>query len=400
MARMRRAVMVGVATSGLVMGNVALAQQQEPTEIEFNIEAGDLNSALIEFSRQSNIQILFTPDLVRGKATGAIRGPATAEEALSRLLAGTGIVYRVSNSGAYLLSAEEDERLSISGGRLSSSEDDDIVVTGSRIKREGNVFTSISPIEVIRTEDALKQGLFDSTRILQQSESAAGFQIDTTLQSSRLENGPGSSTIDIRGFGASRTLVLLNGRRMAPSGVEGAPTSPSINSIPAGLVDRYEILVDGASTIYGSDAIGGVVNVILKKEFEGLELNATGQSPAGLNTADYSISGTWGKNFDNGYIGVGVDYEHQDEVLFSDRKFINQCTKRISRSQSGAFRDEEIFFDAEYRAIYGDFRDAPNNGCVDLNTRGRVFLNLSVVKTFGTLRGVIFRSVGLVRLVI
>ncbi len=95
-----------------------------------------------------------------------------------------------------------------------------------------------------------------------------------TYQRVRTRQRPGTSTVDLRGLGAERTLVLINGRRAAPSGVEGAPVSPDLNVIPSSLVQRYEILLDGASSVYGSDAVAGVANIILRKDFDGLELEA------------------------------------------------------------------------------------------------------------------------------
>lgn len=150
------------------------------------------------------------------------------------------------------------------------TEPGNITVTGSRLVRD--TYSSISPLQVLSTENQQAVGAFDPAQILQRSEAAAGQQIDATFQGFVLDNGPGSQTINLRGLGADRTLVLVNGRRMSPAGVEGAPTNPSINLIPASLVDRYDILTDGASSVYGSDAVAGVVNVILRKDFDGLEL--------------------------------------------------------------------------------------------------------------------------------
>jgi len=121
-----------------------------------------------------------------------------------------------------------------------------ITVTGSRIRRD--TYSSISPLQVISTENQQSVGAFDPSQILQRSEAAAGTQIDATFQGFVLDNGPGSQTLNLRGLGADRTLLLVNGRRLAPAGVEGAPTVPSLNLIPATLVDRYDLLLDGASS--------------------------------------------------------------------------------------------------------------------------------------------------------
>ena len=135
-----------------------------------------------------------------------------------------------------------------------------IVVTGSRIRQD--TYSSISPLQVLTTEASRDVGEFNAAEILQRSEAASGTQIDATFQGFVLNNGPGSQTLDLRGLGADRTLLLVNGRRLAPAGVEGAPTNPSINLITSSLVARYDLLLDGASSVYGSDAIAGVGNII------------------------------------------------------------------------------------------------------------------------------------------
>jgi len=126
-------------------------------------------------------------------------------------------------------------------------DDDRIVVTGSRIRR--SEFTSIAPVQIISGAVSRDIGLVDPAVILQDSTVTAGQQIDGSFAGFVLDNGPGSSTVDLRGLGAARSLVLINGRRMAPAGVEGAPFAPSINLIPGSIVERYEILLDGASSV-------------------------------------------------------------------------------------------------------------------------------------------------------
>nr|NIP17201.1 TonB-dependent receptor plug domain-containing protein [Xanthomonadales bacterium]NIX11991.1 TonB-dependent receptor plug domain-containing protein [Xanthomonadales bacterium] len=112
-----------------------------------------------------------------------------------------------------------------------------IQVTGSRLQRE--TYTSIAPLQVITAEGQREVGLIDAAEILQKSTAAAGQQIDLTFSGFVLDNGPGASTVSLRGLGSARTLILVNGRRLAPSGVEGAPVSPDLNLIPASLVRQY-----------------------------------------------------------------------------------------------------------------------------------------------------------------
>ena len=140
---------------------------------------------------------------------------------------------------------------------VEEEESDTIVVTGSRLKKD--TFNSIKPLQVIDFEETRELGLIDTIEILQTNEAAGGIQIDSSFAGFVTDNGPGSETINLRGLGPGRTLVLVNGRRLAPLGVEGAPTQPSINSIPSILVQNADLLLEGASSVYGSDAIAGVV---------------------------------------------------------------------------------------------------------------------------------------------
>ncbi|MCF6275519.1 MAG: TonB-dependent receptor plug domain-containing protein, partial [Robiginitomaculum sp.] len=144
-----------------------------------------------------------------------------------------------------------DDVIELVDEEAEENKKDNIIVTGSRIKRD--TFSSIAPLQIITAESSIKAGLIDPAQILQQSESAAGTQIDATFNGFVLDNGPNSQTLNLRGLSPSRTLVLINGRRSAPSGVEGAPINASINQIPGSLVERYDLLLDGSSSVYGSE---------------------------------------------------------------------------------------------------------------------------------------------------
>jgi len=180
---------------------------------------------------------------------------------------------------------------------------EEIVVTGSRLKRD--TFSSIAPLQVITTEFSKEVGLIDAADILQGSTASTGQQIDLTFQGFVLDNGPAASTVDLRGLGAQRNLILVNGRRVSPSGVEGAPAAPNLNLLPRSLVERYDIVLDGASSVYGSDAIAGVVNAILRKDFDGFELELFTNQPEQSGGADTTVSAAWGFNTDRGVFGIG-----------------------------------------------------------------------------------------------
>ena len=217
---------------------------------------------------------------------------------------------------------------------------EEIVVTGSRLKRD--TYSSVSPLQIISGQVSREAGLIDAADILQESTASGGQQIDLTFQGFVLDNGPGATTINLRGLGSARTLVLINGRRVAPAGVEGAPVSPDLNLVPASLVQQYDLLLDGASSVYGSDAIAGVANIILRKDFDGFEMEAFSRVPEHDNGIDNTLSVIWGKNFDRGFIGVGAEFTDSERVTFDDRPWTAGCERPVEIDENGQIRTQHI----------------------------------------------------------
>ena len=244
----------------------------------------------------------------------------------------------------------EDSVSSESEPLFTSSDDDveEVVVTGSRIKK--STFTSIAPLQIINTDVSREAGLINAADILQESPSASGQQADLSFAGFNLDNGPGSSTISLRGLGAGRTLVLINGRRVGPAGVEGAPFAPDLNLLPSALVQRYELLLDGASSVYGSDAIAGVSNAILRKDFDGFEFEIyANDSPHDATfIEDYSLSFAYGLNFDRGFIGMAYETDYNQEVQYVDRPWTSDCTVDYEITQDGEIRTKNVFYEVQY----------------------------------------------------
>jgi iron complex outermembrane receptor protein len=213
---------------------------------------------------------------------------------------------------------------------------EEIVVTGSRLKR--STYSSIAPLQVITGQVSREVGLIDAADILQESTAASGQQIDLTFSGFVLDNGPGSSTVNLRGLGEARTLVLVNGRRLAPAGVEGAPFAADLNLIPASLVQQYDLLLDGASSVYGSDAVAGVTNIILRKDFDGFEFETFSNVPEQGAGIENTIAASWGRNFDRGFIGIGAEYSDIEEVTLADRSWTDQCDRHMEVDEFGQFR--------------------------------------------------------------
>jgi len=182
---------------------------------------------------------------------------------------------------------------------------EEIITTGSRIKRAD--LDSASPVTVLQRDDILASGLTDVGNIIQKMPSMSGSPIGTTTNN----GGNGSVLIDLRGMGVNRTLTLINGQRTVDGG--------DYQTIPANMIERVEILKDGASAVYGADAVAGVVNIITRRDFEGLEVTA--QTADWFNTdsgRQDSISLIAGTTFAGGNVVFGAEYVDQEESYQSD----------------------------------------------------------------------------------
>lgn len=253
--------------------------------------------------------------------------------------------------------AEEDEEDDTSAEESESEEADGedmetLTVTGSRLKR--TTYNNISPLQIIDAEVEREAGLVDTAEILQKSTQASGVQIDLTFTGYVLDNGPAASTIALRGLEPDRSLVLINGRRVAPAGVEGAPSSPDLNMVPGVLVQQYELLLDGASSVYGSDAIAGVANIILRKDFDGLEIDLFMDRDQYAGTMGRNIALTWGKNYDRGFVGLGASYNYSDEVTAGDAPHTSGCSSDAEITQDGEVRSKSLWFEHWYGMEWDD----------------------------------------------
>jgi iron complex outermembrane receptor protein len=198
-----------------------------------------------------------------------------------------------------------------------------IVVTGSRIRT--SPFSSPDPITVISPELEQKGGENDTAEILQTNPVAAGsFQITSLLSAGSFvtNGGVGANTLSLRGLGAERTLVLVNGRRAGPAGTRGAIAGFDLNVIPSSVIQSVEILKTGASSIYGSDAIAGVVNLITKKATDGIEMRGFVSVPEHGGGENYNVNVSYGRQFSRGHFIVGLDYARRNELERGDRDYL------------------------------------------------------------------------------
>ena len=218
---------------------------------------------------------------------------------------------------------------------------EEVVITGTSIKRI-NAETAL-PVQVLKQEDIARSGASTVEELMRQISSAASAGSISTAQATGATTGS-ISTISLRGLTSARTLVLINGRRSAvygggSNGVNGS--SVDISSIPIFMIERVEILKDGASAIYGSDAIAGVVNFILRTNFQGLEVAAEGGTPtrAGGGTEEKisAFGGTGDLKQDRYNVALGLNFEHSAALMGSHRGFATRYSPGYGNDVTSSF---------------------------------------------------------------
>ncbi|HEY1615398.1 MAG TPA: TonB-dependent receptor [Rhizomicrobium sp.] len=319
-------------------------------EADIAVPAQPLAQTLKEISRKTGENILFTPDSVSNLYAPALNGTMSAQDAVSRALAGTGLQAIPDGSGGLVIKESPPKNRFAAFGTGAAeklSDVETVIVTGSRIPQTG--LTSPSPVVVIGRDEIKFQGTTDVTALVNSLPEAF------VSQNAQVSNGAtGTDNVNLRDLGPSRTLVLINGSRLMPGDPEDP--APDINTIPAALVDRVEVQTGGASAVYGSDALAGVVNFILRRDFEGVELNGTysitqndngtarwrdltqvqvdqgspgyAQSPSGIwNGQTTDVTLLMGANAPNGKANVSVylGFRSMAAILEQSREY-SECT--------------------------------------------------------------------------
>ena len=251
----------------------------------------------------------------------------------------------------------------------STSDSGSIVVTGSRIQR--STFNSPSPLTVLTRDDATIAGFNSTTEVLQSTAVTAGArQIDNTFTGFITDGGPGANTLSLRSLGVARTLILLNGRRLAPSGTSGSLLSADLNVLPNAIVERIEILKAGASSIYGSDAIAGVVNIITDKKTRGLILDGGVSVPEVGEGVTKRIAVVAGYNGDRFNISGSLEVLDRDILSFGAHDYLRCQTEYIASAPGQPFGS-------------GDYKD-PRTGQPKCYPTGFTGVSGVTVNTIGT----------------
>lgn len=305
-------------------------------ERDYRIAAGLLDDGLRAFAAQSGTQLLYAPEIAAGRRNAKLSGHFSADLALQHLLIGSGLRAVAVDAHTYVLKSmpptavQKDELPPIERPtpalRLAPVE-----VTGTHIRRT-DVETA-SPLTVIDREQIERSGyqtLFDLLRAqpgIRVSNAPVAMTEGELYQNNGLATATGAASVDLRGLGSSATLFLVDGQRMAGYGLSqnNFNTVNDLNSIPLALVERVEILRDGASAIYGSDAMAGVINVIMRKDAPGLGLassyGASDRGDARQRRVTASFGGTLGHELN---ALLSVDYLERQPLLGGARDWSRQ----------------------------------------------------------------------------
>lgn len=216
-----------------------------------------------------------------------------------------------------------------------------ISVTGSNIQGSSATFSSSSPITEVGDEILEGVASISVGELLNRIPSITNESSNATSNDDS-GGSAGINTAALRNLGASRTLVLVNGRRYVSGVSAGEGYGVDLNSIPTAIIERVDVLTGGQSAVYGSDAVAGVINIITKKNFDGIELNAYGSMPEESGGARQSIDFTMGKNFDGGNAWLSLGVSNQDKLLASQREHSAYLVKPNDADGDG-IREQLIF---------------------------------------------------------
>lgn len=303
---------------GLLLPALAFAQAQAAREID--IPAGSLVAALDELGHQTGMQFVYDASQLAGARTRGAHGVQTPRQALTMLLAGSDYVAHQDGSGAMVIVRKTGAqpaapptipapRASGQPSRTETRTLQEVVVTGSRIPR--SQIEGPAPVVTITAQDIQQRGFASVPDLMTSLTQNLG-----ALDNNQYTDGfsPGAQAVDLRGLGPNHTLVLVNGRRIAdyPQSYGGNSNFTDISNIPTALIDRVEVLSGSASAVYGSDAISGVINFILKKRVDGttIDYRAGGTQHGGGSSQRLDITSGFSKGKFDAVFGLELVDKH------------------------------------------------------------------------------------------
>ncbi len=290
-ARRRLAVSVFALLIAALPISSAVAADTSAARKTYDLPAGSADQALRLFSEQSGIQVIFPSEVVRNVRANAVQGTLTSREALERMLTGTGLVaVPDAKTGALTVRKETAAPKNVPSPVADSASAagpvvklEAVEVTGSRLRLNSGE-RPVQPVLTFTNEDIERLGANDLGQLFQYIPAVSSFNtgLGTDLVGGTIGSGLGTgqtqsrTTAQLRGGTEGATLLLVDGKRVPMTGIRNiGGNAYDLGGIPLSAIERVEVLLDGASAIYGADAINGVINVILKKRYAGTEVKLT-----------------------------------------------------------------------------------------------------------------------------
>lgn len=315
------AALFAASTATIALTAPAVSAQEGRTDYE--IPAQDLGSAIRRYSQVSGRQVIVASDLVEGKRSNHVRGRLSPDIALARLLAGSGLsIERI------------DGRFVIRSGNAAADAtgstepvDASIVVTGTRIRGAGPVGSPVTTFDRDTLDRSGRATITDFIQTIPQNFSGGPTEAvsGSTARGNAGTNLGFGSGINLRGLGSGSTLTLFDNSRPALGGAAGAFTDLSL--VPSVAVERVEMLTDGASAIYGSDAIAGVVNIRFRNRFKGYETRMRAGTADG-DFGEYQASQIAGTGWSSGHLTVAAEYYRRGNLPSAKRAFATEDLRR------------------------------------------------------------------------
>jgi outer membrane receptor protein involved in Fe transport len=320
------------------LARVAGAAEPNLPAQEFHVPAGDATRTLTDFSRQAQLQLLFDYNVVSGHTTPALDGVFTPGDGLRRLLANTDLDFDFVNERTLAVMQKPGPDVSKSESAEAKAESSQPQSSKRRTSSSARRSATVEVVRVtgtyVRDEPPLGEEIISATRADIEATGSAtpadflrtlpqvfggGPNQDTHIGQETTTNSGLGVGVNLRGLGARATLVLINGRRVAPSGTEGEFVD--VENIPLSAIERIDILPDSASATYGADAVGGVVNFVLRSNFDGAETIARGGSGTRGDLQEYLFSQTLGTSWTGGHGLVSFEFYNRGALPAADRTY-------------------------------------------------------------------------------
>lgn len=351
-----------LAVASAIALSVSPAWADKDRIVDVHLDAQSADSSLMELAKTAKVHIMISADIGKNIRLPELSGKYTLSQALDTLLNDTGLSYEFLSDNSVVITEDKDEK---SESEVKKSDDvEEIVVTGSRIAKAAsqlaaNVIT-LSAEDLRGTGESTLEG---ALRQLPQNVFGASEVGAAVVGSGMSFNGAinitGASSINLRGLGAESTLVLIDGRRIGKSGVFGGISD--ISGIPLTSIDRVEIMLDGASSIYGSDAVGGVVNIITKKDYQGGEITYQYNTPDKGGFAEHILTVSGGTSWDSGRVRATFEHYQRSNLDGDERP---QAIRSDLYNSPGVFQDEIYRYNGE---LYNEFEIIGLLGNTQLN---------------------------------